>query len=227
MNYGCPGGRNKGIEHCNGEYIFYLDNDGLLHKRAVENAYNNFIGNKTLGIVTGEVYDFTSISEVDTKCEFKSLESYYYNNFQGGICMHKKEIYKEVGYYPTHFMYGAEESYLALRLFSTKFSILKDKSVVLWHRKSEKSRNQNQELVYLFFNKLYVALTTYPLVNATVFFFYFLIVYPFLAYRRGFLSYYLKAFPTMFVKTMQKSFMDRNAISYKDFMRFRKLGLKN
>ena len=24
-NYGCPGGRNRGIPHCKGKYIFYLD----------------------------------------------------------------------------------------------------------------------------------------------------------------------------------------------------------
>src|SRR5690606_37509019 len=37
-NYGCAGGRNRGIPYCRGEYIFYLDNDGVLHEDAVANA---------------------------------------------------------------------------------------------------------------------------------------------------------------------------------------------
>lgn len=31
-NYGCPGGRNIGIKLCKGEFIFFVDNDGILEK---------------------------------------------------------------------------------------------------------------------------------------------------------------------------------------------------
>lgn len=222
-NYGCPGGRNKGIQHCNGDYIFYADNDGLLHQKAVENAYRNFERDTSIGIVTGQVYDFVNLKEVDTKCDIENTQPFRYNDFQGGICLHKKEIYKVVGEYPTHFMYGAEESFMALKLFSTGFSIIKDKSVVLWHKKSLQSRNKNKELLYLFFNKLYVALTTYPLLNALVFFFYFIIVYPFFAKKQGFLLFYLKSFPSMFAKTIKKSIKDRDPISTQDYKIYRSL----
>ena len=50
-----------------------------------------------------------------------------------------------VGFYPDHFMYSAEESYLSRKLFNTKFKIIKDESVILWHLKSDTARNKTKE----------------------------------------------------------------------------------
>ncbi len=41
-NYGCPGGRNRGIGFCNGEFIFFVDNDGILHKDAIKMQFKLF-----------------------------------------------------------------------------------------------------------------------------------------------------------------------------------------
>src|SRR5690606_37904332 len=98
-NYGCPGGRNKGIPHCKGEFIFFLDNDGVLHKDAVLNAYRTISTDDNIGIVTGTIYDFVEEKEVDTNCPIRQEKKYFHNNFQGGICLHRKAIYKKTGLY--------------------------------------------------------------------------------------------------------------------------------
>ncbi len=92
-NYGCPEGRNRGLKYCNGEYIFYLDNDGVLHRDAVLNAYKSISENENVGIIGGVIYDFMYQYEIDTKCLIKNNIKYYYNNFSGGICLHDKRTF--------------------------------------------------------------------------------------------------------------------------------------
>src|SRR5690606_4551345 len=104
-NYGCPEGRNLGIPYCKGDYIFYLDNDGILHEDAVLNAYKCISKDINIGVVTGQVYDFSDINEVNTKCLPISSAKYRYITFQGGITLHRKDIYMKTGYYPSHFIY--------------------------------------------------------------------------------------------------------------------------
>ena len=140
-NYGCPGGRNRGVEHCSGEYIFYLDNDGVLHEKAIEYALNSFQQHPSVGVVTGTIYDFESPDEIDPKCKVRNDTHYIHYEFQGGISMHRKDIYDMVGYYPDHFMYGAEETYLSFKMHDTSYNIVKDERVILWHKKSEVARD--------------------------------------------------------------------------------------
>jgi GT2 family glycosyltransferase len=221
-NYGCPGGRNLGIKHCNGDYIFYLDNDGVLHKNAVENAYNTIKKTHECGVLTGIVYDFNSISEIDANCSIKSRASYEVNLFQGGICMHKKEIYNNVGYYPDHFMYGAEETFLSLKLFDSKYKIIKDESVILWHKQSDKARDKSREILYGYYNRLYIAITLYPFKEMIIFIAYFIIKYPSHAKKSGVLKKFIKQFPANFSKTVFKGFKNRKPVSNKAYLNYKK-----
>lgn len=226
-NYGCPGGRNRGIEHCSGEYIFYLDNDGVLHENAVENALNVFINNPETGIVTGIVYDFESIEEVDSKCEIKNPVNYLFNEFQGGISMHKKELYDIIGLYPDHFMYGAEETYLSFKIHDTDYNIIKDESVVLWHKKSVVARNVTKESLRGYYNKLYLALALYPFKAAVTFLTYFLLKYPYYAYKKNVLGSFLKGFPSNFTSTFFRAINDRKPISKNAYKSYFQIGMEN
>ncbi|MCO5240643.1 MAG: glycosyltransferase [Chitinophagaceae bacterium] len=219
-NYGCPGGRNMGIQYCNGEYIFYLDNDGILHKDAVKNAYESITAFPGTGIVTGVVYEFSSPSEINPNCAIRSNVKYFYNDFQGGICMHDKKIYAKTGLYPAHFIYGAEEYYMSLKVFENDFSIIKDESVILWHKQSNIARNRSQELTSRFFNKLYTCITLYPNINAIQFAIYFVPVYIKHAYNHGILLYFLKKLPRAYLRNIWLALKNRNPISKTAYKRF-------
>src|SRR5690606_10398224 len=140
----------------------------------VANAFKGINAFPNIGIITGIVYDFDNPREIDPKCPIKNFKSYETNLFQGGISLHDIRIYDETGYYPNHFVYGQEETFLSLRLFDTKFKIIKDESVILWHKRSIFARNREREILLSYYNKLYIALSTYPRIQAFLFFFYFL-----------------------------------------------------
>lgn len=212
-NYGCPGGRNRGVASCKGNYIFYLDNDGVLHKNAVANAYRTMTQEQNVGIVTGIVYDFDQVDEIDAQCSVRNDIRYEFNNFQGGVSMHDKHIYDMVGYYPDHFMYGAEETFLSLKLLETKYKIVKDESVILWHKRSDVARDRTKEIMYGYYNKLYTALTLFPAKNALLFLGYFLVKYPQYAKKEGILKKFLKSLFANLPKTLSKAAKDRKPIS--------------
>lgn len=219
-NYGCPGGRNRGIEHCNGEFIFYLDNDGVLHKDAVKNAYETTLKFENVGIVTGDIYEFQDRKEIDADCNIRSNSKRESNIFNGGISMHKKEIYDAVGIYPDHFMYGYEETYLSLKLSDTQYKIIEDKSVILWHKGSDVARDSSKEIIGSYFNKLYTSFSLFPLTKLVPFIFYFLFKYPSYAKKQGIQKMFWSKFKTDFVSTIRMGINNRNPISGSALKRF-------
>ncbi len=216
-NYGCPGGRNRGITSCKGDYIFYLDNDGVLHEKAVENAMNTILHHDNVGVVTGTIYDFNNATEIDAHCKIRSQEVYEHNNFQGGICIHHKDIYETTGLYPEHFMYGAEEKYLTYKLFDNDYKIIKDESVVLWHKKSEIARDKIGEQLGSYFNKLYVAVVLYPTIPMLIFTFGFIVKYTYYAFKNGFGIRFVKRFFEDYFKTIKRGLIGRQPISIKAY----------
>lgn len=211
-NYGCPGGRNRGIQHCEGEYIFYLDNDGVLHKDAVSKAYNIMKQDHAIAVVTGQVYDFSSSDEIDTKITPRSHEQYLHYNFQGGICMHRKSIYEKVGHYPDHFMYGGEEWYLTAKIIDNDLKIIKDESIILWHVRSNMARNRENELISAYYNKLYVNVSLFPLKYALLFIIYFPYKYPKHADKEGVKKAFLLTLPSRYLKVIFNAFKNRDPI---------------
>ncbi|MBU2904296.1 glycosyltransferase family 2 protein [Arenibacter algicola] len=225
-NYGCAGGRNMGIKFCKGDYIFFLDNDGVLHRDAVQNAYKSITLFPNIGIITGKVYDFDQVDEIDAQCSIRNDIRYEFNEFQGGISMHYKQIYDTVGYYPDHFMYGAEETYLSLKLLETKYKIIKDESVILWHKRSDVARDRTKEIISGYYNKLYVALTLFPAKNALSFMGYFLFKYPIYAKTEGILKVYIKSLLQKLPQTIAKAIKNRKPINKAAFNKSQNFNVK-
>ena len=146
-NYGCPGGRNRGLPYCNGDFIFFCDNDGVLHEKAVENALNCILQDEKIAVVTGLVNDYNIKSEIDTSFHLPSPTLKETNLFQGGISLHRKSIYSEIGNYPDDYMYGGEETYLSLRIMDAGYKIVKSEQVILWHKKSDLARNYTKDSI--------------------------------------------------------------------------------
>ncbi len=142
-NYGCPGGRNRSIPHARGNFIFYCDNDGLLHREAVERAYQAMCRYDRVSIITGLVKSFSTLEEVDTRCDVGPMDTCYFApTFQGGVSLHRKKMYNEVGTYPDDYMYSGEETNMAYRMLDKGHLILHDPAVILWHRKADTARDK-------------------------------------------------------------------------------------
>lgn len=192
-NYGCPGGRNRGIPYCNGEFIFFMDNDGVLHKDAVQNALDTTKGKQDVAIVTGLVKGFNNEQEIDTKFEPQKSEVQEVTLFNGGVSLHRKIIFDVAGLYPDNYIYGGEETYLAYRVIDAGYKILLNEQVILWHKKSEVARSKNYELLQSWSNVLMNAYQLFPIEYLLIYLIYFLIVYPFYALKRGIFFLFIRS----------------------------------
>ncbi len=223
QNYGCPGGRNRGIAYCKGEFIFYLDNDGVLHEKAVENAYHTIKTDKNIAVIAGVVYDFNQPEEINTKMIPKSNTLYDYGLFQGGICLHRKAIYEKVGYYPSEFFYGGEEWHLSCKILDQGLKIIKNETVILWHKRSEIARNRTRELMNVYYNRLYNSLSLYPLRYSFLFMIYFPFRYLGYTKKDGFLGAFIKSLFTRYPQTVRKAFKNRTPIRLETYKKLQRL----
>ncbi|GHT72122.1 hypothetical protein FACS189455_5020 [Bacteroidia bacterium] len=175
-NYGCPGGRNIGIERAKGEYVFFVDNDGILESHALENAYRVFREHENVGIVTGRVIyyeqDFLRHSGYyEASTDIRNTGNYHYSHvFTGGVTMHKRSIYNKIGMYNADFMYGGEETNLALRLMTIDQYVFFADDVILWHKKSDLARPKQFNFISACSNMYYTYMQLMPLEFRTVFF---------------------------------------------------------
>lgn len=221
-NYGCPGGRNRGVLHTRGEYVFHCDNDGVLQSDALEKAYYSMLTDERVGVVTGTVKSFTEEGGGDIhlkdaiKCET--------NKFFGGVSLHKKSIYAAIGYYPDDYIYGEEETYLSLKLLNAGYIIRRSDEVILWHQKSMLARDCERETIQKWGNALMNAWQLFPLEFFLIYFAYYLTVYPFFAIREGYLGPFLRNFSS---QVRRLKVYDRTPISRKTFWKFRWIQSKN
>tara|TARA_R110002051_G_scaffold269096_1_gene329150 strand:+ start:243 stop:1106 length:864 start_codon:yes stop_codon:yes gene_type:complete len=219
-NFGCPGGRNRGIEYCNGKYIFYVDNDGVLHEKAVEKAVEIIHSNSKIAVLTGLIMGFDTPLEIDTKIALENRNYYQTNLFQGGISIHRKDIYSEVGLYPDDYMYGGEESYLSYRILDVGYEIVKSHNVILWHKKSDLARDNEKESIRKWSNALINAYQIFPMEKFIIFYIYFYTIYPVYAFRQGFLKSYLKMLPKI---NSRFDKYDRKPIKRETYYKFKEL----
>jgi GT2 family glycosyltransferase len=196
MNYGCPGGRNRGVSHCNGEYIFFCDNDGILHKDAVKNAVECIMSYKNALIVSGRVMDFSEIEEVDTQYELGPVNYREVYGFRGGVTLHSKKIYDSISKYPDDYMYGGEETYLSLKVLDKGYQIIHCDQVILWHKKSTFARDTKKESLTSWRNKLTNIYRLYPLLIAVPFILRFSLVYQYYALRDGYYADFIRSIPS-------------------------------
>lgn len=217
-NYGCPGGRNRGIKYCNGKYIFFCDNDGVLHSNAIENAVKLFSQCKDCVVLTGSVRDFVSEEEIDTDFLISDLFGYEVSLFQGGISMHLKSIYSTVGFYPDDYIYGGEESFLSLKILNIGKKIFKSNQIVLWHKKSLNARNLKKEAIQKWNNELINAYQLFPIEYFIIFVIYFVFRYPIYAFQHGFFLEFVNSFYYTFLRLSKYK---RNPVNRRAYFKFR------
>ena len=219
-NYGCPGGRNRGLTHCNGEFIFFCDNDGVLHEKAIENAVEIIGNNNDIYIVTGHVKDFKNAEEIDTKYILNKNVFTQTNLFQGGVSLHRKLIYTEIDKYPDDYMYGGEETYLSYRILDKDFKIMKSNQVILWHKKSILARDNSKETINKWSNTLLNAYQLFPIENFILFYFYFHTVYFYYAWKMNLTKYFLRS---LFSLNRRFKKYERIPVSRKSYKKFKQL----
>lgn len=227
-NYGCPGGRNKGVPHCKGEFIFYMDNDALLHRKAVEQAYKSIKADERIGIVGGAVYPFTEYEKVDTNCSLPNGDHIFFaSGFQGGVCLHRKSMYQHTGIYPDQYFYGGEEGYLSMNMLAKDYFAVKDESVVLWHIPSKLSNDNAMDLVNRQVNIVANRITFWPHEFVLIYLLKSLIRHPYQAIRFGVFRKWLANWPGKLSRQIVYASKARQPVSRRTLQLYYSLSLRN
>ncbi len=145
-NIGCQPARNIAMKKCSGDVIFNLDDDGTLHREAIQNTVACFKKHPEVGLIAASV-----------KVPHEKAASYPHNNedetmhytsfFIGAAHAIRKKVLHDAGYFPEYFR-GHSESDLALRIINSGWEMMYNPEVVMYHHISDIERNRNTETYY-------------------------------------------------------------------------------
>ncbi|MFB6317438.1 glycosyltransferase family 2 protein [Saccharicrinis sp. FJH54] len=214
-NYGCPYGRTLGSRWANGEFILYADDDGVLDKYALENAYNSITTDDRIGVVSGKVIEFTRENEITDNISIKP-DKKILPFFHGGISMHRMSMYAKTGLYPPFYFYGGEEGYLSMNMLKNNYYVIHDASVVLWHEK-KKNRNRAVELVNRQKNNLTNKTIFWPWIYLSLYVLKIIIKHPYQAFKYKVLLNWLKLWPTQIIKSFLTGLHNRAPLMRNEF----------
>ena len=169
-NYGCPTGRNIGVQNCSGELVYMLDDDGWLEAEALSKAISTFhrMSKKHhLGAVVSHVELTAASNVVGKKHTIISKDNTGVTrrkNFSGGASLVCKAAFQESGGYPDDFWGYGEEFDVSLRMHILGYHIYHEPSSIMFHEAIVEKGRINRSFIYLNTrNIIFTVVDYYPL----------------------------------------------------------------
>jgi GT2 family glycosyltransferase len=157
-NLGCPGARNVGVLNSSGEILFFVDDDGLLEHDVLSIVVEEMTKDEFIGAVVCAIKEngqwLIRPRESDSKTRI------YMHEFRGQGAI-RREVFENVGLYPPEFIYGGEETDLAIRMIAACYRIIFQPTAITHHFRVNFGRTGNQS-VQKYFNQLVVVLKYTP-----------------------------------------------------------------
>ena len=167
-NLGVSGGRNLGIQHAQGEYIIFMDDDAIFKQQNVLEVllqkYESY-QSQNVNIIAFGIENFYD-GEPDHPV--KDLERYQQQEFLNNIFYGcgfavKKEVFDEVGGFDSSFFYGMEEYDFCYRAINAGNKLLFTKAITVLHKVSPDGREPNAvKYARMFENKCLIAYRYLP-----------------------------------------------------------------
>lgn len=158
-NLGCPGARNVGALNARGEILFFLDDDCCIDPDAIDHALPYFLADPKLAVITPRIIEPESES-----VRFVGGDSMRYVHSFIGFSAIRRSTFDDFGLYPADFLYGAEETDLAIRILHGGGRILYVPQVIVFHYPSKK-RDRNWEMEHALLNGTKVLLKYAPVLR--------------------------------------------------------------
>lgn len=129
-NLGCPGGRNVGIAASHGDLVICLDDDAACPAETLAGLAAAMAKHPRAGVIAARIVD----PESGAATVGAEIPPHPVFRFSGGAAALRRAALKETGLYPAHFWRQAEELDLAWRLWDRGWEIIRDPSIVVYHR---------------------------------------------------------------------------------------------
>jgi GT2 family glycosyltransferase len=139
-NLGCPSGRNLGIAHCNGDYAYLLDDDGILERNAISLAVGRAESNPSLGVVLSARIE---ANESDLRT-LPGQHPVYQASFIGCCALIRTAALRQIGLFPDDFFRQAEEEDLAIRMLDAGWYCFLEPRSVMHHARNGIGRDQKE-----------------------------------------------------------------------------------
>lgn len=149
-NLGCVPARNIVMANCTGDIVFCLDDDALMDENCIERMVAGHQENDNVAVVACNIMSPEEMGKQSNGGR-KAAKKGNVPIFLGTGFGIRREVLKDVGYFPDYFRQG-EENYLSLRLLDAGYRIFFDPTALVYHHwdYNEKGRNSRQ-ILYLNF----------------------------------------------------------------------------
>ncbi|MED4601248.1 glycosyltransferase family 2 protein [Paenibacillus validus] len=160
---------NIGFENASGEYIVILDDDSFPAKQAIRRMVDKFQKDPQLGVVAFDVRNYFNYDEVKTMeaesgdVNTAAITKDYLMSFNGAGAGVRKDIFKEVGFYPEDFFLYNNELDVAFRILDLNYKIEFFSDVVAYHKFSPQNRASWRAPYYYTRNAFWIVWKNYPI----------------------------------------------------------------
>lgn len=161
---------NIGFENAKGDYIVILDDDSFPAEDALVKMVDKFAADPELGIVAFDVrnfYHYDDITQAENVAGVAGNQAAEARNylmaFNGAGAGVRREVFKQIGYYPEEFFLYWNEQDTALRMLNAGYRIAFFSDVVSYHKYSPKNRTSWRAPYYYTRNMFWLIWKNYPL----------------------------------------------------------------
>ncbi|KGR90095.1 glycosyl transferase [Ureibacillus massiliensis 4400831 = CIP 108448 = CCUG 49529] len=135
---------NVGFEQAKGDYIIIIDDDSFPAKTAMRRMVKAFEQDPQLGVCAFDVrnyYNYDDINQdIDNEEGVKAIPRDYYMGFNGAGVGVRKDVFKQIGYYPEEFFLYFNEMDCAYKIWDAGYKIEFFSNIVSYHKYSPANR---------------------------------------------------------------------------------------
>ena len=161
---------NIGFENSKGKYIVIIDDDSFPAKNAIQRMVQVFEEDEQLGVVAFDVRNYYNYDEIknelehtDETAEVKAVASGYLMSFNGAGVGIRRDLFKQIGYYPEEFFLYNNEMDCAFKIWDAGYRIEFYSNIVSYHKYSPTNRASWRAPFYYTRNSFWLAWKHYPI----------------------------------------------------------------
>lgn len=163
-NYGIEG-YNRGFEIARGDIFIVLDDDSHIEINTIKRVRELFAQNKEIGLVAFKIVDKDG-GRFDTwhiPAQDEYQESFAFVGCGFAI---RRDIFKEIGFYPREFFLYHNEIAVAIKVRAAGYRIVYDPFCIAFHRTGGQQRDLSRRIYYTLKNSLTLIWMSYPFLTA-------------------------------------------------------------